>query len=365
MGQGLVAVSQPVFSNAPARVSSAWFQKTAAAIGFVSLCGMFGMVAGQAGSPLVVEESTGKHLELLLAIQAAATVACAIATCFYFQSEPKQPPSVAEALRRRHQQLAVENNHESPLQNQPSYDFIPAIWKDIQTLMTDPQYILLLVSFGVGYGVNNAFFTLLNPWMAMAGFPGDETAGFCGSIAIVGGVIGIFVTAPILDMTQNYTQAIRWSFFAAFVMVIGVVFVLQPGSPIWLAAVAFFVMGMSQFPLLPICIDAAAAHTYPIPEELSSSGLQLVGQYLGIVLTTAMGYLLEKYSSKGDDDNEMFGFAAPVNIVLLALMGLCAVVAFCYSGADPRTAMTSDAHDNDLEETLISEAHDDNDSPDT
>ena len=138
--------------------------------------------------------------------------------------------------------------------------------------------------------------TLLQPWIASAGFPGDDLAGSCGSLGIIGGIVGIFIAAPLLDWTRNYNQAVRWSFLVSFIIMLGVVAVLRPNSKEGMLAAAFTLMGMSQFPMLPICLDAAAAHTYPVSEELSSAGLQFVGQYLGIVLTDGMEYLLKQQS---------------------------------------------------------------------
>ena len=76
-------------------------------------------------------------------------------------------------------------------------------------------------------------------------------------------------------------------------------------------------------------MDAAAAHTYPIPEELSSAGLQLVGQYLGIVMIDTMGKLLE-------NDRSSIGYTGPFNVAFLVLMGISAAFALFYSGDDPR-----------------------------
>jgi MFS family permease len=176
--------------------------------------------------------------------------------------------------------------------------------------------------------------TLLQPWIASAGFPGDDLAGWCGALGFIGGMVATFVAAPLLDHTCAYNQAVRWSFLVAFLVMVGVIFVLQPNSKEWVLITAFFLMGMSQFPLLPICLDAAAAHTYPISEELSSAGLQFVGQYLGIAMTDGMEYLL-KHQSIIDGGNPV-AFAAPLNIAILALMLFSAVVAFLYSGEDRR-----------------------------
>jgi hypothetical protein len=80
-----------------------------------------------------------------------------------------------------------------------------------------------------------------------------------------------------------------------------------------------------------------AAQTYPIPEELSSAGLQLVGQYFGIILIDVMGDLIDSSNSADDHSKKMYGFAANVNIVYLVLLIISAAFACCYKSDDLRT----------------------------
>jgi MFS family permease len=375
-GQGLVALSQPVFSNAPARVASAWFRHTAAAIGFTVLGSMVGMVLGQSMSPWMI-----RHVDQLLAGQALVMFGCAIACYVYFESEPKVPPTVAEAIRRHQQQNEQERFSEGG--SRTSVHSLARMRQEIIQLLSDTQYLVLLVSFGVQYAVNNgmpfllctleisigweylgssffiaALLTLLQPWIAAAGFPGDDLAGICGSLAIIGGIVGTFMAAPLLDWTRDYNHAVHWSFLVTFIVMLGVVAVLQPNSNVWLLAAGFVLMGMTQFPLLPICLDAAAAHTYPVSEELSSAGLQFVGQYLGILLTDGMEYMLKTSSN---DDGMSVGFSAPVNIAILALMFLSTVVAMLYNGDDPR-AIIGDERLRDMEDLRNEERRSNNGS---
>ncbi|CAB9522266.1 Feline leukemia virus subgroup C receptor-related protein 1 [Seminavis robusta] len=326
-GQGIVAAGQPVFANAPARVASSWFEQTTQPIAVVSIAASIGMVMGQAMSPLLVEESTGAHLDQLLLGQAVAMVACTIATWYWFDEMPAIPPTPAEAARRRQQQPSTTTSSSS------------SMTQDIWKLLTDRQYIVLTAAFGIIYGVGNATMTITQPWIASAGFPGDKTAGLCGSCSIVGGLIGMMIAAPWLDYTQNYNQAVRVTSVVSFLTAVATVACLQPNCPVWLLAAAFTAMGMAQMPLLPICIDAAAAHSYPMPEELSSAGLQLVGQYLGIVLVDMLEPMIQRQQHNG----AAVGFAAPVNILLLSLVGISTAMGLTYQGKNPRATANNQA----------------------
>jgi cyanate permease len=332
-GQGLVAVGQTIFMNAPARIAASWFQQTTKVIGAIVFSANIGIILGQTLSPLCVIEETGENLDKLLAVQGLAMGVCALLTCYSFKTdEPLLPPSPSEAARRRQQQQSQQEFGDSSHQST-----FATIVKDIKTLSTDPQYLILLVAFGIEYGVNNAILTLLQPWVASSGFPGDETAGILGSLLIAGGVVGTFIAAILLDRTRNFTQAVRWSFVVAVVVAFGLVATLQPSCPTWILATAFTITGMSQMPLLTICLDAVAAQTYPIPEELSSAGLQLVGQYFGIILIDVMGDLIDSSNSADDHSETRYGFAANVNILYLALLIISAAFACCYKSDDLRT----------------------------
>ena len=335
-GQGLVAVGQTIFMNAPARIAACWFQQTTKVIGAIIFSANIGIILGQTLSPLCVIEETGENLDKLLAGQGLAMGVCALLTCYSFKSdEPLLPPSPSEAARRRQQQQQQQSQQE--IGDSSHQSTFATIVKDIKTLSTDPQYLILLVAFGVQYGVNNAVLTLLQPWVASSGFPGDETAGILGSLLIAGGVVGTFIAAILLDRTRNFTQAVRWSFIVVVVVAFGLVATLQPSCPTWILATAFTITGMSQMPLLTICLDAVATQTYPIPEELSSAGLQLVGQYFGIMLIDIMGDLIDSSNSADDHSETRYGFAANVNILYLALLIISAAFACCYKSDDRRT----------------------------
>jgi len=346
-GQALVALGQTIFQNAPARVAASWFQQTTKPIGAINLCSNFGIILGQSLSPIFVVEETGEHLDQLLAGQGIAMGMCALFTGFCFRyEEPPLPPSAAEAARRkeRHQQQRLQEYSFSSSAMQHVTFPSTSISKDIKKLLTNPQYVILLFALGIEYGLNSAVITLMQSWVASSGFPGDEIAGLCGSLLTVGGVLGTAIAAILLDATRNYNQAIRWSFAAMFLAGIGLVAALQPGCPIWLLAVAFTITGMTQMPLLTICLDAAAAHTYPVSEELSSAGLQLVGCYLGMFLVDGMAGLMETPSNNNDDENNdhKYGFAAKVNIAYLILLGFSSIIACCYKSDDPRANVRND-----------------------
>ena len=338
-GQGLVAVGQIIFMNAPARVAATWFQQTTKVIGAINLFSSVGLVLGQVLSPLCVTEETGEHLDQLLAAQGVVMGLCTLFTWYFFRyEEPACPPSAAESIRRRERQRQYDS-HISTLSTTSTL-----IFKDVEKLLTNPQYIVLTVAFAINYGLNSAIFTLMQPWLASSGFPGDDMAGLCGSLVTGGGVFATWIASILLDITRNFNQAIRWTFASTTIAGIGLVAALHPDCPIWILATAFAITGMTQMPLTTICFDAVAAHTYPVSEELSSAGLVMVGQYLGIILVDGMSSLIESISNDSDrndgGDQSKYGFMAKTNIFYLSFLSFASALACCYDSDDVRANAT-------------------------
>ncbi len=341
-GQGLVALGQTIFMNAPARVAASWFQQTTKPIGAINLCSNFGIIVGQALSPLCVVPETGEYLDQLLGAQGIVMAICTLFTGYSFQyEEPERPPSASEAAKRR-ERLRQSDNSSDPAAS-------PSALKDVKTLVTNPQYVILTIAFGITYGLNGTIMTLMEPWLALCGFPGDETAGLFGSLLVGGGLVGTWIASTLLDITRNYNQAIRWSFVSIIAVGVGLVATLYPECPTWVLATAFTMTGMTQGPITAICTDAVAAHTYPVSEELSSAGLQMVGQYLAVVMVNGMSYLIESESG-----GEKYGFSAKVNIAYIGLLAVSSFFACCYHSEDLRanTANNEESLQNSTNQTI-------------
>ena len=215
--------------------------------------------------------------------------------------------------------------------------------------MTNPQYVILVIAFGLNYGLNGAIVTLIQPWLALCGFPGDEIAGLFGALLIGGGVVGTWIASALLDITRNYNQAIRWSFASTAVVGIGLVASLYPKCPTWILAISFTITGMTQMPLVTIASATSAKHTFPVPEELSSAGLQMAGQYLSVFMIDGMSSLIE--SESNNDSEEKYGFSAKVNIAYLSLLFMSSAFACCYMSEEAEANIANDQTTSLLEDS--------------
>jgi hypothetical protein len=324
VGTCVSAMAQPVFFNTPTRVAAAWFSHHAEATAIALFASFLGLAMAEAIPPLVVDEQ-GQGLQLYLLVQVGVTAMTLVFTLCFFESEPTEPPSAAEAARR-----LQASSSSSPETTTTSSSLLYA---DVKRLLHDKDYLVVLYSFGIGLAVFNAILTLLPEWIATAGFDDPDVAGNCGGLLVVGGILSTAVAAPLLDQSRQYTTAVRVSFGVALLVSTGFVWMfLRPSTSTKMLGLGFAALGAAQLPLLTICLDAVAAHTYPISEEVSSAGLMLVGQYGGVVIIYSMQALLTK-------DPHQWGLGAPVNLLFLGVLATCAIVALFYSGKDARSAV--------------------------
>lgn len=96
-------------------------------------------------SPLVVKE--GKDFYLLFGIHAIVATVTSLLSIIFFREKPASPPSVS----------SVKNQPESFL-------------KSFKTAFREKGFILLSLGFGLGFGVFNAMFTIIDQVVEPEGY---------------------------------------------------------------------------------------------------------------------------------------------------------------------------------------------------
>lgn len=138
----------------------------------------------------------------LLILEAAICTAAFILGCAFFQEEPKQPPSHSALYRRRSRNLfllrsqAGQDGDEPLLQASPSAvsnEFVVSdqIWK----CLSDYNFVILLVSVGIGLGIFNAMTTLIEQIVRNHGYSQGDASLF-GSAMLIVGLMGAGKTRP-------------------------------------------------------------------------------------------------------------------------------------------------------------------------
>ena len=325
-GQSLAALAQPTFTNIPARVASTWFAGTAEATAVAAMSNGVGIVVGQVVSPLVVhasDDDAGTAVRGFLGLlggQAVVGVVALLLVLLFFRSQPAFPPTAAEARRRAKPK-------------EPAAYALAGLRRDVGTLLADKDYVVVLLTFGIGLGSFNALMTVVEQWVGVAGYDSDR-AGMFGGLLMGCGMAGTFVAAILLDSTKQYRVVLRAWFGFAWLTCLGAVLALRPDQGA-LATASFCALGVGMVPLMTVCLDSTAAHTYPISEEVSSAGLMVAGQLSGIAVTYTLSALLSAHP-------HYEGVWSPASICFVALAGACALVAQLYRGEDKRGGAPSD-----------------------
>ena len=155
--------------------------------------------------------------------------------------------------------------------------------KDARELLRNGNYLLLLSTYALMYGVYACLGAILNTLVEPYGFDSADAAIF-GGVFITSGLIGSFVASGILDKYAAYkkvTCASCWGTLIFGSMLLGT---FLTGNII-IVSINIACMGFFILPILPIGYSFAVEITYPVSEVMSNGTMMLVAQLLGTLLT--------------------------------------------------------------------------------
>ncbi|XP_069675411.1 choline/ethanolamine transporter flvcr2a-like [Periplaneta americana] len=288
-GQALVGTAQIFILGVPARLAAVWFGpkqvSTACSLGVIG--NQVGVAVGFLIPPAVVGnhenlEDIGNDFRLLCYGMAAAPTFVLILVLIFFQKEPPLPPSLTQAVLRK-QRSTTDNND-----NRQTY------LQSLKSLVTNKNFLLLLVSYGVNVGVFYVVSTLLNQIVLLHFAKAEEDAGRIGLTIVLMGVVGSVTGGIILDKTHRFKQCTLLVYFMALSGLLAFTFTLSLGR-IWIIYLTGGFLGFFMIGYLGIGFEFAAELTYPIPEGTSSGVLNASGEIMGIIFTVAAGELLNTY----------------------------------------------------------------------
>ncbi|XP_033633355.1 solute carrier family 49 member A3-like [Asterias rubens] len=268
-GQGLAALAQPFLLFTPTKLAAVWFpdNQRAFANTLGSMSHPLGILASFLLSSLIVSKPADIPT-MLWVYTIPAAVACAMCTLGVCQSAPPTPPSASAA-----------GDHET---------FLAGLQKCIENL----PFMLLMLTFGGGYGLFNGLSTFLEQIVCPIGY-NDNFAGLVGGLMIAFGLVGAVASGLIVDRTKAFTPVTKISF--TFAVLFGIVMTVfthfaYMGIGVAVGAIGF---GLFGFALFPIALELGVECTYPVAEGTSAGLLQISGQFQGIILILVGQYLAQ------------------------------------------------------------------------
>lgn len=349
VGQCVGGVAQPIFTNLPSRIAGDWFPVTERDLGTVAgaMSNPLGNAVGSVVPSLLVNGPD--DIPLLMIIQAGWSTALAVGVLLFVRDRPPTPPSAGAAGKlnavhalqhelehKLHPHHHHHHDHGASLNGgassgaRPSVDESPvasaailaspvasvardaraasagtesidieaasasaAIWRmmaDFRILLTNPNYLRLLIAFGIGVGLFNALLTLLAQVLSPCGYESTD-AGIAGGALLGAGLVAAIIMGLILEKTKAYVPLLKAGIVFSLTGTVFMLLALRPGNAA-MSIASWAVMGFALLPLLPVSLENASECTYPIPEDSSSGLLLLAGQMFGVGFIFLLGHLV-------------------------------------------------------------------------
>ncbi|MFH4976006.1 hypothetical protein AB6A40_002715 [Gnathostoma spinigerum] len=280
LGQLIVGSSQVFILGIPSRLAAVWFGSrqvaTACAAGVFG--NQIGIAVGFLIPPLIVTNGdTGtiaRGLRTLFIGSAVVNSVIFVLILSFFSKQPKQPPSKA--------QLAIQSS-----------DVHQDYTNSLKSLITNSNYLLLLVTYGINVGVFYAISTLLNQMILAYHKDAQESVGTIGLLLVVAGMVGSVIAGVVLDKFNHYKLTTVIVYLFSFIGMLLFTLLLSLNE-LWYMFVTSALLGFFMTGYLPIGFEFAAEITFPVPEATSSGLLNGAAQVFGILMTTCAGRVIHQ-----------------------------------------------------------------------
>ncbi|KAL3280220.1 hypothetical protein HHI36_017718 [Cryptolaemus montrouzieri] len=195
ISQTICAIAQVFMLLTPSKLASVWFGaeevSTACAIGLFGT--QMGVALGAIIPAIIVRSNTNKdvvgdELDSIFIYIAVISVILFILVVLFFRSKPPTPPSFSQA------KLSTTQDDKM------------TYWVATKGFLKNKDYLIVLFTIGIGYGIWNSFGILVNQIFLQA-FPDDDSSevGILTSITCIsGGCFGTMIFGYILDKTHKF-----------------------------------------------------------------------------------------------------------------------------------------------------------------
>lgn len=323
IGTILVGLAQPFYLNMPARIATTWFgvADRDLATTLCSLANPLGSAIGSFLPTLFVTSDDFSDIKSgarsLLICQFIIAISALVASFFFLKNEPDTPPSLtAEKIRKQQEEslgtIAEKNS-------------FSVMFQKMSQLTKNSNYLKLLIAFTIVLANLNAICALLNQ---LPGNFSNSEVGLSGTILILSGFAGAFLTGIIMDKTKKYQEVLKSSYFLTIVTWI---FFLsncrENNSTLFIISAA--ILGLFTLPIIPSTIVSAVECSYPISEDVSLGLLYMSANVIAIAMTF-LGQTLLSADSLGPAP------LYPYAIFIMILFGLSYLPIISFKGESLR-----------------------------
>ena len=297
LGQIMVSLSEQFIFCIPARIASVWFpdHQVSLATGF----GIFGNQCGIAAGFIIPQvllkgletrEEIGVGLGRLYFWTAIVASITWLVLVFLFDDKPKYAPGMAR-YKKIQEEEAIRGSERSFGEEMREFGSV------LKELMANRNCNLLVVAYGINVGTGYAIQTLLNQLIAGSDWPNaDETIGNAGLIIIFCGMCGALFWGHLCDISHKYILITRILYASSILSLILFGLTLKFCNDLSL----YTASGLAGFILIGYTVaglDTVVELTYPAPELVSTSMMNLSPQIFGTVITFLTSSITDNYES--------------------------------------------------------------------
>lgn len=309
-GQIVVSLSEQFIFCVPARIASVWFPDNQ-----VSLATGFGIFGNQCGIALgflipqallqgfETRDEIGVGLYRLFVWTAGVSLATLLVLLLLFDDKPKYAPGAAR-LRKIRDELVERETRRTFSKEMKMFGAL------LYKLIASKDCSLLVIAYGINVGTGYAIQTLLNQMIAGSDWPdANSIVGTSGLIVIFSGMVGALFWGHLCDLTHKYMLINKILYIGAILSMVffGLTLRLYNQSLLYLAS---SVLGFNLIGYTVAGLDTMVEISYPVPELVSTSVMNLSPQIFGTAITFASSAIVDNYES-----NAATGFLAGVLVL--------------------------------------------------
>lgn len=320
LGTTIVALSEQLVFSISTRLASVWFPDSQVSLA-MSICVVGGQVGVAMGflvphwylsrAETYHEISLGFYHMFISTTVSAATIF--VLFIIFFDEEPKHAPGEARLKQRKLEQLMITESLDSK-QNLKSR--VSKFCRQIWALMKNKELLILSQSYGVVIGLSWAIQTLLDQIIDLAWPHDDILVGQAGFAIIVAGIITTPVLGRVMDSWRAYKMINVFISLGNIVSLIIFGLALHYKHSAMSIISACLIYGLFSVGYMVSALEYAVELTYPAPELVTSSFMNIMPQIYGVLFTLLGSTLVNNF---GNEAASIFN----VGLVILGLILVC------------------------------------------
>lgn len=305
IGQILVSISEQFVVSIPSRLVAVWYPDDETSLA-LSICFM-GNTLGIAIGFIIPEyflvgaetvEQIGDALYCMFIATALFSVIAFIADYLLFDEAPEHPPGLAR-LKKIEEEYEQQSNSKSSTQilwvNVVSET--SSVMQQIVKLLSDRHLAALNLSYAISYGISCAMAPLIDQ-MIVPYWPDDSIlVVYVGVITVLVGSLTLPVIGLILDAKRKYLLSNKLLSLGAGLSTLMFGYCITDSKSKIAIYIVSSLLGIFQLGIETAALELAVELSYPKPELIISTSMNLSCQMWTVLITYLGSYITDGFGT--------------------------------------------------------------------